>query len=72
MDKRQKKVAIENVKNRLEKEGLYIVTFDDIDRLSEGAVDAYENYPLHNWMSKGRYDETASILLCQNFSGKPQ
>ena len=65
MDKRQKKAAIENIKNRLENAGLYIVTFDDIDRLSEGAVDAYENYPLHNWICGGTYNPFVSKLLMQ-------
>ena len=35
----------------------------DIDRLSEVAADAYRDYPLHNWLTKGKYDEKASELL---------
>jgi ribosomal protein S18 acetylase RimI-like enzyme len=33
--------------------------------LAEVAADAYENYPLHNWFTKGKYDKKASKLLMQ-------
>ena len=35
----------------------------DLDRLAEVSADAYENYPLHNWLTKGKYDAKASKLL---------
>ena len=34
-------------------------------RLAEVAADAYRDYPLHNWFTKGRYDAKASRLIMQ-------
>ena len=31
--------------------------------MAEASADAYKDYPLHNWLSKGKYDERASSLL---------
>lgn len=65
MDKSVKKIEIETVKTELKKAGLYIVSVDDIDRLSEVAMDAYENYPLHNWFCGGTYNATVSKIVMQ-------
>ena len=50
-------------KKAIEKAGLYIVQEKDLDRLAEVAADAYRDYPLHNWFTKGKYDARASELL---------
>ena len=63
MDKLVRKIEIPLAKRAIEKAGLYIVGKDDLDRLAEVAKDAYRDYPLHNWLTKGKYDAKASELL---------
>ena len=63
MDKLVRKIEIPLAKRAIEKAGLYIVQEKDIDRLAQVAADAYRDYPLHNWFTKGKYDEKASELL---------
>ena len=65
MDKLVRKIEIPLAKNAIEKAGLYIVEKKDLDRLAEVAADAYRDYPLHNWFTGGKYDETASRLIMQ-------
>ena len=65
MDKLVRKIEIPLAKKAIEKEGLYIVGEKDIDRLAEVAADAYRDYPLHNWFTKGKYDPKASKLIMQ-------
>ena len=65
MYKLVRKIEIPLAKNAIEKAGLYIVQKKDLDRLAEVAADAYKDYPLHNWFTKGKYDEKASKLLMQ-------
>ena len=65
MDKSVRKIEIPLAKNVIEKAGLYIVQKKDINRLAEVAADAYRDYPLHNWLTKGKYDEKASKLIMQ-------
>ena len=65
MDKLVRKIEIPLAKNAIEKAGLYIVQKKDLDRLAEVAADAYRDYPLHNWLTKGKYDEVASRLIMQ-------
>ena len=65
MDKLVRKIEIPLAKKAIEKAGLYIVQKSDLDRLAEIAADAYRDYPLHNWFTKGKYDETASKLIMQ-------
>ena len=52
-------------RNAIEKAGLYIVQKKDLDRLADIAADAYRDYPLHNWLTGGKYDAVASKLLMQ-------
>ncbi|MBO7310650.1 MAG: hypothetical protein J6U86_04585 [Clostridia bacterium] len=33
--------------------------------MAEVAADAYRDYPLHNWFTKGKYDPVASRLIMQ-------
>ena len=64
MDKLVRKIEVPLAKRAIEKAGLYIVQKkEDIDRLAAVAADAYTDYPLHNWLSKGKYDAKASELL---------
>ena len=65
MDKLVRKIEIPLAKKAIEKAGLYIVKEKDLDRLSEVAADAYRDYPLHNWFTKGKYDVKASRLIMQ-------
>ncbi|MBO7214041.1 MAG: GNAT family N-acetyltransferase [Clostridia bacterium] len=63
MDKLVRQIEIPLAKKIIEKAGLYIVQKKDLERLAEVSADAYEDYPLHNWFSKGKYDKKASKLL---------
>lgn len=65
MDKLVRKIEIPLARNAIEKAGLYIVQEKDLDRLAEIAADAYCDYPLHNWFTKGKYDTVASRLIMQ-------
>ena len=65
MDKLVRKIEIPLAKNIIEKAGLYIVEKKDLKRLAEVAADAYCDYPLHNWFTKGKYDKKASKLIMQ-------
>ena len=63
MDKLVRKIEIPLARKAIEKAGLYLVQKDDLDRLAEVAADAYMDYPLHNWLTKGKYDAKASELI---------
>ena len=65
MDRLVRQIEIPLAKKMIEKAGLYIVNPQDVDRLAQVAADAYCDYPLHNWFTKGKYDETASRLIMQ-------
>ena len=65
MDKLVRKIEIPLAKKIIEKAGLYIVEKNDLDKLSKVASDAYQDYPLHNWFTKGKYDKKASELIMQ-------
>jgi ribosomal protein S18 acetylase RimI-like enzyme len=65
MDKLVRKIEIPLARKVIEKAGLYIVKENDLDRLADVATDAYLDYPLHNWFTKGQYDKTASKLIMQ-------
>ena len=65
MDKLVRQIEIPLAKSVIEKAGLYIVKEKDLDRLAEVASDAYRDYPLHNWFTKGKYDARASKLIMQ-------
>lgn len=62
MDKLVRKIEVPLAKRAIERAGLYPVEKKDIDRLAEVAADAYRDYPLHNWFTKGKYDEEFSKL----------
>lgn len=65
MDKLVRKIEIPLARNAIEEAGLYLVKKTDLDRLADVATDAYRDYPLHNWFTKGKYDAVASKLLMQ-------
>ena len=65
MDKLVRQIEIPLAKKMIEKAGLYIVEPKDLDKLAQVAADAYQDYPLHNWFTKGKYDATASKLIMQ-------
>ena len=65
MDKLVRKIEIPLARRAIERAGLYLVEKKDLDRLAEIAADAYRDYPLHNWFTKGKYDERASRLIMQ-------
>ena len=65
MDKLVRRIEVPLAKKAIERAGLYIVEKKDLERLADVATDAYRDYPLHNWLTKGKYDEVASKLLMQ-------
>ena len=65
MDKLVRKIEVPLAKRAIEKAGLYLVGKKDLRRLAEVAADAYRDYPLHNWFTKGKYDAKASHLIMQ-------
>lgn len=65
VDKLVRKIEIPLAKNRIMKAGLYIVPEERMDELSVIAADAYQDYPLHNWLTGGNYDPVASKLIMQ-------
>ena len=65
MDKLVRNIEVPLAKRAIERAGLYIVQEKDLERLAEVAADAYRDYPLHNWFTKGKYDEKASKLIMQ-------
>ena len=65
MDKLVRKIEVPLAKRAIERAGLYIVKKEDLDRLADIAADAYQDYPLHNWFTGGKYDKRASKLIMQ-------
>ena len=65
MDKLVRNIEIPLAKKAIEKAGLYIVQKKDLERLAEVSADAYQDYPLHNWFTKGKYDAKAASLLME-------
>ena len=63
MDKLVRKIEIPLARHAIEQAGLYFIQEKDIDRLAAVATDAYRDYPLHNWLTNGKYDAKASELL---------
>ena len=60
MDKLVRKIEVPLAQKAISDAGLYIARPEDADRLAEIAMDAYREYPLHIWLTNGRYDEKAS------------
>ena len=62
MDKLVRKIEVPLAKAAVEKAGLYLVPKERLGELAEVAMDAYYDYPLHNWLSGGKYDPVASRM----------
>ena len=60
MDKLVRKIEVPLAQKAISDAGLYIARPEDADLLAEIAMDAYREYPLHIWLTNGRYDEKAS------------
>ncbi|MBO5946128.1 MAG: GNAT family N-acetyltransferase, partial [Clostridia bacterium] len=65
MDKLVRKIEVPLARRAIERAGLYLVEKKDLARLAEASADAYRDYPLHNWLTKGKYDAKASKLLME-------
>ena len=65
MDKLVRKIEVPLARRAIERAGLYLVQKKDLHRLAEVATDAYRDYPLHNWLTGGKYDAVASHLLME-------
>ena len=65
LDKLVRNIEIPLAKQRIANAGLYIVPEERIEELAEVAANAYQDYPLHNWITKGTYDPVASKLIMQ-------
>lgn len=65
MDKLVRKIEIPLARRVIEKAGLYPIPKEKLAELAEIAADAYQDYPLHNWLTNGRYDKKASRLIMQ-------
>ena len=65
MDKLVRQIEVPLARAAIKKAGLYLVEKKDLGRLAEVAADAYRDYPLHNWLTNGKYDEKASRLLME-------
>lgn len=63
MDKLVRQIEVPLAKNMIKKLGLYVVEEKDLDRLADIAADAYKDYPLHNWFTKGKYNYKASKII---------
>lgn len=63
MEKSVRNNKISSIKKEIAKAGLYIAQEKDLERLARVAADAYQDYPLHNWLTKGEYDARASELI---------
>ena len=63
MKKSNIKTKLATAKKKIADAGLYVVKERDLKRLAEVAADAYQDYPLHNWLTKGKYDAEASRLI---------
>ena len=63
MDKLVRKIEVPLAKNAVKKAGLYLVPEERLGELADVAMDAYQDYPLHNWFSGGTYDPKASRII---------
>ena len=55
-----RQIEISAAKNAIKNAGLYLVPKERFGELADVAKDAYQDYPLHNWLSGGQYDPEAS------------
>lgn len=60
MDKLVRKIEVPLAKRAIADAGLYLAGPEDLDRLAAVAMEAYRDYPLHNWLTNGHYDLESS------------
>ena len=65
MDKLIEKNELSAAKNAVQNAGLYLVPKERFGELAEVAMDAYWDYPLHNWFCGGKYDAETSRLAME-------
>ena len=58
-----RKTDIKIIREALKNAGLHIISKNEIDKLADVAMDAYENYPLHNWFCGGTYNLFISKII---------
>ena len=58
-----RKTDVKIIRETLKNAGLHIVSKNEIDKLADVAMDAYENYPLHNWFCGGTYNLFISKII---------
>ena len=63
MDKLVRQIEVPLARSAIKKAGLYLVPRERLGELAEVAMDAYVDYPLHNWFCGGKYDPKTSRLL---------
>ena len=65
MDKLVRKIEVPLARNAVKKAGLYLVPKERFGELADVAMDAYMDYPLHNWFCGGKYDPVASHIVME-------
>ena len=66
MNEKQKiENELEMARKTVKDAGLYLVSKNEIKKLAEVAMDAYKDYPLHNWFFGGTYNPKGSKLLME-------
>lgn len=65
MDKLVRKIEVPLAKKAVSDAGLYLTGPGDLERLAEISMEAYRDYPLHNWLTNGRYDAEASKRIME-------
>ena len=66
MNKKNKQYKdLELARDTIRNAGLYLVSKNEIKKLAEVAMDAYKDYPLHNWFFGGIYNPKGSKLLME-------
>ena len=63
MDKLVRKIEVPLAKSAITDAGPYIASPEDIGRLAEVAMEAYQDYPPPNWLTNGHYDRAAPALI---------
>ena len=65
MDRLVRKIEVPLAKKAVSDAGLTLAGPQDMPRLAQIAMDAYRDYPLHNWFTSGQYDAEASRQIME-------
>lgn len=60
-----RKIEVPLAKKAVSDAGLYVAEWKNLERLAQIAMDAYRDYPLHNWFTNDRYDCEASKRIME-------